>query len=599
MSDPLLLETGDQEPDAPVQVRGDASLVGRARLVGTPPFAQSWDPTKQQAQYRVRVVDLSGDGYADFENATISNVVWELNGLGSCTFTVPVLDPKTEHLLIPEREVQIWRGNQLLWWGVMVRAEANATQVTVQCQGLKWYLTRRFFGKVDRTNWLFDPSFEGEPAVPGGPTGPWTMGIKTPIEPLANRNPAFWKFERRKDKTVLGKWSLYAEQVDPDRPKYGIAVGQSFIYEVDDEVDPNGTEWTFAVWVYIVSSKWRGIHTWGGGADDGIRIARYSTTEVVAIAPEGGGPTLIFPKPIESVRTVIDENTPQDTWVRLECTLTQPFKAGEPELVQVSIEVPNGAIYIDAASFTRAEKTAFYDKDQALILRGILDHAQDPNYSKTPLNISQNIPLTGVIRTREYWHSEHQVISDALDEFHSLHDGVDTDIVITPTTRTFTSYYPRKGIRRSDLVLELGRNIETFSVVYDGNEVANSVIVLGDGAGSDREEGGAYDPDALVDGLVLERVFNAIPGSHIRTLDDQAMRGLQRLKKPVIIPSITTYEKAERLIGVLQTGDVVPVRINHGFVQINADYRIVSISLDPTTERITYTINPADSSFVP
>jgi hypothetical protein len=589
-----LAGTSTLTPAGQVYVQGRATLAGRARLVATPPFAQSWDPTKQQAQYRVRVVNRDGDGYSEFSNAVIESVSWELNGIGACDFSVPVMDDAAAFIKIPEREVQVWRGNHLLWWGVMVRAVADGATVKLQCQDLRWYLTRRFFGKADRTNYLFDPSFEGDGTpAPGGTV--WNMGFRNPLEPLTGRNPAFWLFEYRTDKVMLGNRSLYMEQLDATRPKYGIAAGQQFLYTIDDEVDPEGTEWTFAVWVYIVSSKWRGVHLEGGG--DGIQLVRYSTTETVTITPEGGGTPVVFPAPIEGTGAPIDENTPQDTWVRLECTLRQPFKAGEAEWIQVGVNCPNGAMYVDAASFTLSEKTAFYDKDQAEIISGILDHAQDPAYYKSPLNFDKDLPLTGVIRTREYWHSDHQVIGDAIDEFHALDQGVDTDIVITADTRTFTLYYPRKGIERADLVLELGKNIETYVVNYVGDETASSVVVLGDGSGSDREEGGAYDLDALEDGLMLERVFNAKPDSHIRTLDDQAARGLQRLRRPVVVPDITTYEGSTRLIGVLQTGDVVPVRISRGFVQINDLYRIVGIKLDPKTERLTYSINPAETSY--
>lgn len=581
----LLAGTATIFPNGIVLVNGRAVLSGRAQLIASAPFVQSWDPTKQSAQYRLRIVDLSGDGYTEFENAVIGDVVWELNGIGSCTFTVPVLDDKSVHIKVPEREVQVWRGNQLLWWGVMVRATANNATIEVQCVGLKWYLTRRFFGKVDRTNHLQNPSFENGAAH-------WDINYLTYSEPVANVTHTNFLWEIRGDKVVTGSRSLYLKQTGTI--KYGFKVSQGFEFTVDDEIDPEGTEWTFAVWIYIVGSEWVAANEAGRG----MSITRYSTVEFDTVIPDGGGTPQQFPKVIEAVNVTIDENTPQDTWVRLEATLRQPFRAGEAEMITCRIVVPNGAIYVDEATFTAAERTAFYDKDQALIINGIIDHAQDPAYFKSSLNFAKNIPLTGIIRTREYWHSEHQVISDALDEFHTLHEGVDTDIVISPTTRTYTSYFPRKGIERADLVLELGRNIETFTTAHDGTETANSLVVLGDGSGSDREEGGAIDADALTDGLILERVFNAIPGSHIKTLDDQAARGLQRMKYPVVIPSVTTYEGSTRLIGVLQTGDVVPVRISHGYVQVNDRYRIVSISLDPRTERITYAINPAETSFV-
>lgn len=575
--------TATISPDGSIIVHGRARLDGRGRLVATVPFVQTSDPFTQAIQYRVRVVDFQGNGYADFENATLTNVHWELNGIGTCTFTIPTLDPKAIHLQVPKREVQIWRGNQLLWWGVMIRALANHDVTEVQCESLLWYYSRRFFGKADRTNHLENGSFELGAAH-------WDIGYVTYAEPIANVTHANYQWSIKTDKVVTGDKSLYLEQTGT--VQYGVKASQGFEFTVDDAIDPEGTEWTFAVWVYIPSNKWVAANEAGRG----VSITRYSTTEFDVVTPTGGGTPKSFPKVVEAVNISIEEDTPKDIWIRFEATLVQPFKSGEAEMVTCRVVCPHGAIYIDEATFTAAERTAFYDKDQAEIIRGILDHAVDPAYFKSDLNIDKNVQDTGIIRTREYWHSEHMLIGDALAEFPTLHQGVDIDIVVSPTTRTFTTYFPRKGIERPDTVLELGRNIETFSVNYDGAETANSIVVLGDGEGSDREEGGAYDLESL-DGLVLEKVYNATPGSHIRTLDDQALRGLERYKVPVVIPNVTTYEGVGRLIGVLQVGDVVPVRINHGWVQVNDLYRIISITLDPLTERLTYAINPAEYSF--
>jgi hypothetical protein len=560
-----------------VVVHGRALLDGRSKFIATHPFIYTFEPETQKTQYRLRIVDKEGNGYADLDKATIKTIGWELNGIGSVTFSVPTLDPKALFIRVPEREVQVWRGAQLIWWGVMVRAEANDNSVDVQCSSLEWYFTKRFFGKVDRTNHLQNPSFEEGASH-------WDIDYLTYAEPTANINYSNFVWSIVDEPVVLGGKALRLQQTGTI--KYGFKVSQGFLFTQDPAIDPEGTQWTFAIWVYIPSDDWVAANE----QSRGISVTRYSTTQSDTVTPEGGGTPRNFPKVVEAVNVSIDDDTPMDTWVRFEAELVVPFKNNEPEQITCRVVCPNGTIYLDAASFTAAEKLGAYSEDQTSIISRIIEHAQDPDYGKSDLNINYNLPPTGIKRTREYWHSEHQIIGDALDEFSTLENGVDLEVVVGPNHRIYTSYFPRKGIYRPDIVLEHGRNIEDFTVYYDGIDTANSIVVLGDGEGSDREEGGAMDATALEGGLILEKVYNATPGSHIQTLDDQAARGLERFKSPFVVPNITTHEHAGRLIGVLGTGDIVSVRINYGFVQVNDLHRIHGITLDPNTERLTYSI---------
>jgi hypothetical protein len=46
------------------------------------------------------------------------------------------------------------------------------------------------------------------------------------------------------------------------------------------------------------------------------------------------------------------------------------------------------------------------------------------------------------------------------------------------------------------------------------------------------------------------------------------------------------------VIGQLQTGDTVPVVINHGPLAVNTAYRAVAIAVNPQTDQATVTLNP-------
>lgn len=578
----ILKQTGN-----PVTFAGQAYLSASPTLLRTKVGREPWEdesdtPQFQQLrQYRVRIVDYEGTGYADLENATVTGVNEELNGMGGFTFTMPTVDDKAHHVKMVEREAQVWRGDQLIAWGVITRVQADQDVMNVQVAGLRWYFTRRVFGKVDRDNHFKNGSFEHG-------LNHWEFDYST-IESEATMSGV--TVEVIKNQGQGGTRVLKMTQPSDAAPIHAFSARQKILHTITEDMDPDGNQWTAVVWVKIDKDTYRGPHIDGTT----VNLQRFSTTETIEICREDGGGCAMYPKLIESIAVPIDFETPKNTWTRVELSLVEDFEVGVTEYIQVMVDCPRGEIMVDEVALVMDEKSAFIDVDQSRIVKGIVEHAQDIDYGKSDLNIDTSCPLTGVNRTRRYFHAEHQIIAEALDEFPTLWDGIDTHMEITPDKRTFTTYYKRKGSRRGNHVLEMGRNIETFSVAYDGEQIANSIYILGDGEGADREEGGARSGQdgepVTLGGLILEKAYNARPNTKVRTLDAQALMGLKRYQEPVVIPSVTTYEGAGRLIGVLNVGDTVPLRIDWGYIQVNDDYRIIAWHLDPETERITYTLN--------
>ncbi len=268
---------------------------------------------------------------------------------------------------------------------------------------------------------------------------------------------------------------------------------------------------------------------------------------------------------------------------------------GDTELVAVRLHCPNGTIFWDRVTLTLEESLHFEQTDQALIARGIVEHLQDPAYGKSDLNLGLHTPLTGVIRDRNYRHSDHGKGSELLGEFPQLDDGLDWDIQVTPGARTFRTHYPRKGVDRSaDLVLEYGRNVEDFTWAWDGEAASSSVIMLGTGDGSSREEGFAQDP-TLYGGVTLEDVTVAPETdsyTQIDTLDNRAAERLRTVRNPTILEVQAKEIPGVPLLGILQTGDLVKVRIRRGVVDIDGEvYRVVKMSLNMATEILSLTLN--------
>jgi hypothetical protein len=523
---------------------------------------------------RTVVTTLDGAPLGELENARHGTIVKELNKPDEWTFAAGISDPKSA-LVLDERirEAQLWRGDRIISWGPMVRPGADKASLGVSGKGALWHLMRRNIGKADRTNYVTTGDFEDG-------LGGWQIANTSPLEPVSGWNPALWTGTISRDRSLTGSRSLYLEQHASASPKYGVSASTRIPWEVDPAASPDGDRWTLVAYVWIDSAKWRGPKE----SRAGLQIARYSTTQFVTITTDpdpdtGEQMTVVYPAPIEGQIAALDDFTPKDQWVRLAVSLEQEV-TGIPELVQVTLHAPDGAVYWDRVSLTLEESTKFYGADQAMIAKGIVEHLQDPAFDKSDVRIGTDTPLTGVIRDRVYLHSEHPNGFGALEEFASLDDGFDFSVEVTPTERTFRTYYPMKGTYRPKLELALDRNLADFAWSFDGEAAASSVIILGQGSGSAREEGLAIDPAAFAGGLTLEEVFSAPPETPIDSLDNYASEHLASVISPEVLAA-KTLPNVEELLEVLDVGDTVPVRIICGVLSIVGTYRVARLALNP------------------
>jgi hypothetical protein len=292
---------------------------------------------------------------------------------------------------------------------------------------------------------------------------------------------------------------------------------------------------------------------------------------------------------------VIDDGTVKDDWVPLEVVLSGVI---EGDTVDVLLFPPHGVAYYDLVTLTFMESLSFGYPPPAVdageIIEGIVLYAQDNlagfTHGKSDLNIGTDIPTVGVNLQRVYQFAEHRNIADALAEFTRM-GIVDYDIVLTPTTRTFTSYAPRKG-DTFGTTLELDTNIADFTYSWDGEQAASSVVLLGPGDGPDRPEGGAVGTD--VGGVWSAEIVESAPDdATIGQLDARAAEVLAVHQYPAII-EVTTLPGVG-IIGNLTIGDFAAIHIERGWLDIEAaddpPYRVVRIEADLGNDQATYTLN--------
>lgn len=528
---------------------------------------------------RAVVTDAFGVPHGELERAKIGAITFELNDAGEeFSFVLPADDPKAPLVLDEKmREVQIWRGDQLLAWGPMVRPQVDTDWLAVTCRGALWHLTRRHIGKAERTNYIANGSFEDGLAHWHFGTSPVALFYN---QPHAQPTPPLHEIVTFP--VLDGRRALRLENYVPGADAQA---SQSFEWVVDADASPDGDVWTLKAYVYVESVDAPAIQ------GRGLWLERFSTTEpnpdplTLAVDPDAK-------KSIERVFVPLDEDTPRGVWHRMEIGFQVPPKAGEPETISVQLYAPDGVVRWDAVSLTLDERLSFYGQDQtSVIAKGIVEHLQDAAYAKSDVNISAACQPSGVLRDQVYVHHEHPNGFRALEDLTKLANGFDFSMSYTPTGRTFTTHFPQRGRHLPRFALALGRNIADFAWTFDGERAASSVIVLGQGSGSDREEGAAIDPDAFAGGLTLEEVFSAPPGTPISSLDKLADERLISTTTAEVLAVKTTppQEGQPDPIGVLWPGDTIPVRIRTSIGDIAVDdYRVqrLTVNSDDTLDLV-------------
>lgn len=490
--------------------------------------------------WTAKVVDVDGNVYGTLSDAArIGTITQVLNGAGTVDITLPTSHADTA-LLLPGREVQILNGADVVLWGPIVRPKKTLRQSTWQIAGCLWYLGRRHMGRADRVNLLTNGDFEA------GETG-WSFagGVTHSIDTVH---------------FVEGTQSLELEGATDDHDSYA---HQTYTH---NQSHPEGDYLTLSAYVYVSGADYLG----GAISDRGLLIVHRNAAG----------------KALNYDVAEIGDATVNNEWIPLEVGV--PY-VKQDDTVQVVLYPPHGVAYWDLVTLTAMESLSFgYPDgvDVATVIEGIVLYAQDLGpftHGKSDLNIAVDAAATGVLKEIAYQFAEHRNILDALMEY--VRRGVvDIDMVYTTTTRTLTTYTPKGSLFGT--TLELDVNLADFTWSWDGERAAGDVVVLGEGDGPDRPEGGATDPTFL-NGITLEIVESAADDVTVGELDQQAAETLTVAKNPEIFDVVTM--PGAGIIGNIHTGDTVSVLIP--LADIDDVYRVVSIAIDPYMDQATITLN--------
>lgn len=303
---------------------------------------------------------------------------------------------------------------------------------------------------------------------------------------------------------------------------------------------------------------------------------------------------------VDEAYSTLDESSSRTLWQPHEGTVTIPAN-NKPHRLGVRFYAPGGYVLWTAGGVYPEEALFFNKVDQAFIVQGLVEHAQDPAMGKlgdVPILIGTRTFETGRTRTKTYPYHERRQIFDATAEFEALHNGMDLSLEITPTDRVVATHYPRRG-QESGVTFELGSNIVAFQPPTDVTSSGTRWIAQAlESSGADREEGIVTDLTGM-GGMLIERLAYAEPDTPVTELESAAESSSKRYGHPVTMLTVTVgrvgvWDPAltSWMLDHVKVGDLVDVVINDGPYQIYGPHRVTKRTLTPDTDTLRYQLAP-------
>lgn len=223
---------------------------------------------------------------------------------------------------------------------------------------------------------------------------------------------------------------------------------------------------------------------------------------------------------------------------------------------------------------------------------------------------SAAVPGSGIFRARPTMgggaSGDYPNVYDLLQELPRLYQGYDFDIVLfNDGRREFTPYYPSKGTRKPQYALEFDERGRKFvegleGYKEDGFQQGTDVYNTGGTITDTTTEPdtqlkivGHYEDTTASGSPKYGRMTKVMSDGQIidlgwltdRAQEEEILRG-----QPVTTANIVV---SENLLGLIETGDILPCRINYGRIKMNGDYKIINIKWRNGSRNLLLGVQPA------
>ena len=466
-------------------------------------------------------------GTGEFD-AQVDSVTWALNDHDYMSFRIPKGHASIASIAEMKitSEIRLEKDGYTIFWGIPTRSVMGSQFLNVQCSGLTYYFEKRFIGDATRTNYIVDPDFElgttGAHAwAEADPGSDITDSYDTAIHKVGTRSVRVQGNDRAADTRANG--DAITSPVSPGdyhgidaqyaQNTAALFTGENFFhvmvakawYMIRDDATYTYNAKPFEKRGFYIQTKLSGV--WTG---------RHWSAE-------------------------IDDTTERNVWLRAEFEIL--VYGGETVEIRLYVPggaaSPNSAINWDSTGLFLEESLSFYGTDGegtdiVEIMEGLILHAQGQTVlgqpgpsNKDDLNIIAD-PANTTVGTKiaiAYQHADHANIWESLNDMANTANGADFRITwnAANTIRYLRVDRPI-GSTKAGFALQIdgasSNIIDIVNYARDGENVANVVVALGEGAGPDREEAEKSEKSVL--GVAWEDIIRAPGGWEIDLLDELA-----------------------------------------------------------------------------
>jgi hypothetical protein len=599
-----------------------------------------------QHDYDVIVCDKYGVAYGRIASAVPTEVEKVLNDLGECLIDCYILDPTLIDLLpisaFPgAREIQIWRDQECIWWGWPTSATFDAKQVHITCAGLLYPFSRRNFGPVI-VNYLKNPSFEYPAPGGAGDVPEWTVSGVT-AWPINAVNP--WSAP-----ILLGTQSILLIQATPGVDTYieqdiaveGGAQGLFFDlsawcyllpgYTYGDALDSRGLFVQLIVGGIAIDVEFAQITADTGQGnwvrlDTGIDVPPgvSGTLNVRLYAPQGAIVWDATNLSVEESRGSSPTGNDVSTIIGIVVDYAQQASEGKSDLAMPVTGPLTGTSLIRIYQFS--DNSGILDALNEFPTIGVCDFEviwdRTGHFRSFAIGGGSSAPIKGSIKYN-------YALEIDLGQITDLEGSIDGTQTTTASTFLgqgasgssqdigYSAFPSLLGGRTAvDGFIALNSNTITASLDFTDEDIGQGVYCLIPGvipiastidSVISSTQATFTNPSGLgaqmdvpfgsvgifgVGGIILEDVQSALNDLPISTLAGSAQGYLQRMLQASFVPSARMRADGPNgMFGVVDTGDVIPVVFNYGWLTFGPVLmRVASWTLYPPTEELVLTLN--------
>lgn len=477
---------------------------------------------------------------------------------GEFSFTFSVWDPVAQADLpidqTLERRVELYEDGVLRWRGVPGpwKVDFDRQQATINCKTHEWYFDRRFFGWVERTNILENGSFEDWTAGTSSPPDAWGLEGSATVARTAAIAEGTYAARLTATDSSSYLWQQEAADVDIDYWPGLLAVGTA--------------------WGKVVS----GSVAKGDVLAELIVDGTPGTFTEPFIAPAAMSAGTMFRVSIELLVTSgID-------WT------------GEMRVRSINGTIDWDDVEVVFNDATTVAQNGGAGEDLARLVENVTEYAQGSPWSN--LGITHDCPDTGIMVLRGWEHSRHEVIADAYKQLIKDY-GVDIWIGLDDVLHL----RKKRGVRRDDLAVSIvvdpndPATLRALSVLADHrvradpSQASNVIIVQGQSANFAVDEAGAFDLTQF-GGLTLGKWEQAPVSATPLDLGERAESMLGVEKVAPVFPELVLPVGDN----IPDPGDIIPVTVDCGWVQLTGDFRAQDVRVDPRTRTVSVQVDLDD-----